>query len=75
MKPIQIIYSPLFGILSSDSPAYHISNIINYPYSSTPHIWRPNTDVFETEDGFIVRVEIAGMDESNFALPLIPITC
>jgi HSP20 family protein len=72
MKPIQIIYSPLFGFLSSDIPAYHISNIINYPYSATPHIWRPNTDVFETEESYIVRVEIAGMDESDFSLTIDP---
>jgi HSP20 family protein len=72
MKPIQIIYSPLFGLLTSDIPAYHISNFINYPYSSTPHIWRPNTDVFETEESYIVRVEIAGMDESGFSLTIDP---
>ena len=72
MKSIQIIYSPLFGLLSSETPAYHISNIINYPYSSTPHIWRPNADVFETDGSYVVRVEIAGMDESDFLLTIDP---
>jgi len=34
-----------------------------------PH-WRPPTDVFETEDAFIVRVEIAGMEEDGFSIEL-----
>jgi HSP20 family protein len=32
------------------------------------HIWRPPTDVFETEDKIIVRVEIAGMQEGDFSV-------
>ncbi|HWQ83872.1 MAG TPA: Hsp20/alpha crystallin family protein [Anaerolineales bacterium] len=32
--------------------------------------WRPPTDVFETEDVLIVRMEIAGMRESDFAIEL-----
>lgn len=34
-----------------------------------PH-WRPPTDVFETEEAFIVRVEIAGMREEDFSIEL-----
>lgn len=29
-------------------------------------VWSPPTDVYETEDGFIVRVEIAGMRDEDF---------
>ncbi|MBI2330966.1 MAG: Hsp20/alpha crystallin family protein [Chloroflexi bacterium] len=29
-------------------------------------IWDPPTDVYETEDAYIVRMEIAGMREENF---------
>jgi HSP20 family protein len=32
--------------------------------------WRPPTDVYETEDAFIVRVEIAGMKANDFAISL-----
>ncbi len=35
----------------------------------TPH-WRPPTDVFETDNAFIVRVEIAGMEEEDFSIEL-----
>jgi HSP20 family protein len=34
------------------------------------HVWRPPTDVYETEDAIVVRVEIAGMQEENFAISL-----
>lgn len=38
--------------------------------SSHAHIWRPPTDVFEREDEIVVRVEIAGMNENDFAITL-----
>jgi HSP20 family protein len=33
-------------------------------------IWRPPTDVFETEQSVIIRVEIAGMQEDDFSISL-----
>jgi len=32
--------------------------------------WRPPTDIFEVENTFVVRVEIAGMREENFSIEL-----
>jgi HSP20 family protein len=37
---------------------------------SRPHIWRPPTDVYECEKEFVVRVEVAGMNESDFSITL-----
>lgn len=34
------------------------------------HVWRPATDVYETEDTVVVRVEIAGMREEDFEISL-----
>jgi len=34
------------------------------------HIWRPATDVYETGDSIVVRVEIAGMREEDFSISL-----
>lgn len=34
------------------------------------HLWRPPTDVFETDDAIIVLVEIAGMREANVSVSL-----
>lgn len=36
-----------------------------------PHhgqIWRPPTDVYETDDSIVVKVEVAGMAEDDFAI-------
>jgi len=33
-------------------------------------VWRPPTDVYETDDCIVVKVEIAGMDESDFEISL-----
>jgi HSP20 family protein len=30
--------------------------------------WRPPTDVYETEDNIVVKVEVAGMAEDDFAI-------
>lgn len=32
------------------------------------HVWRPPTDMYETDESVIVRVEIAGMRENDFSL-------
>jgi HSP20 family protein len=32
------------------------------------HMWRPPTDVFENEDAFVVKVEVAGMKRSDFSI-------
>jgi HSP20 family protein len=34
------------------------------------NIWSPPTDVYETEEGFVVRVEIAGMREEDFEVAI-----
>lgn len=38
--------------------------------NSRQHVWRPPTDVYETTEAIVVRVEIAGMRESDFKLSL-----
>jgi HSP20 family protein len=32
--------------------------------------WRPSTDVYETDDSLIVKVEVAGMSEEDFSISL-----
>jgi HSP20 family protein len=34
------------------------------------HAWSPPTDLYETEDAYIVRVEIAGMRQQDFSVKL-----
>ena len=33
-------------------------------------VWTPPTDLYETEDGFVVKVEIAGMREEDFEMAI-----
>jgi len=33
-------------------------------------VWTPPTDLYETEDGFVVKVEIAGMREEDFEVAI-----
>lgn len=42
----------------------------HYRVGSRSHKWRPATDVFETEEAFVVRVEIAGMRDGEFTILL-----
>lgn len=35
-----------------------------------PHTWHPPTDLYETDDKFIIRVEIAGMNKEEFCVSL-----
>ena len=42
----------------------------HYRTSARSPKWRPPTDVYENEEAIIVRVEIAGMSESEFSISL-----
>jgi HSP20 family protein len=35
-----------------------------------PHVWRPPTDMYETDEAIVIRVEIAGMREQDFGVTL-----
>lgn len=42
----------------------------HFRVATQSHKWRPPTDVFETDEAIIVRVEIAGMRDSDFSISL-----
>jgi HSP20 family protein len=51
--------------------AHTLSQGVNRGRSYTrAHAWRPPTDVFETDEAVVVRVEIAGMQEDGFSILL-----
>jgi HSP20 family protein len=43
---------------------------VEWQIHSHSHVWNPPTDLYETEDNFVVRVEIAGLRDQNFAVTL-----
>jgi HSP20 family protein len=42
-----------------------------HQHRSRPRVWRPPTDVYETEDSVIIQVEIAGMNPDDIAISFI----
>ncbi len=50
---------------TQDVQAYLIVGPYGWRISTHPRLWRPSTDAFETEEKIIVRVEIAGMADSE----------
>lgn len=46
----------------------HLEDTSRFRMATRSHIWRPPTDVFETEDTLVVRLEIAGMVETDFTI-------
>ncbi len=63
---------------AADRPGWFVSEERHRPSSplnrwrmtGRTHVWRPPTDVYETEATVVVRVEIAGMREEEFSIAL-----
>jgi HSP20 family protein len=43
---------------------------LHWRIAMRPHVWRPPTDMYETEEAIVIRVEIAGMREQDFSVAL-----
>ncbi|MCL4562386.1 MAG: Hsp20/alpha crystallin family protein [Chloroflexi bacterium] len=54
----------------SEEPAYMLSSVAGWRLTIRTHVWRPPTDLYETEDSYVVRVEIPGMNESEFTISI-----
>ncbi len=63
-KPIKQSFTGSGVPFSSQAEVFRWQVIIH------PQTWQPPTDVYETEDRLIIRVEIAGMKESDFTVRL-----
>ena len=51
-----------------DRASYYVSGIVNWQIVGRGTIWRPPTDVYETEEKIVVRVEIAGMRDGDVSV-------
>jgi HSP20 family protein len=72
MIDIQIINQPL-SLASDNDPdptEKAVKKILNLRHSNHPHTWHPPTDLYETEEHYIVRVEVAGMNKEEFCVNL-----
>jgi HSP20 family protein len=44
--------------------------MVNWHVSAQSTTWRPPTDLLELEDRYLIRIEIAGMNEKDFEISL-----
>lgn len=56
--------------MTSEDSQYLIPVGTHWRIALRPHVWRPSTDVYETDQAIIVRVEIAGMREEDFNISI-----
>jgi HSP20 family protein len=63
-NPRQTEQKALAGVQSSGSGSLRWRLIVRTP------AWRPPTDVFEIEEAYVVRMEVAGMKEDDFTIEL-----
>jgi HSP20 family protein len=71
MGTLQLNPRPHKSSTGSNFTGYHLSpRVSSWQVSVQSFGWRPPTDVYETEDRFVVKVEIAGMKESDFNVKL-----
>jgi HSP20 family protein len=59
--------------MKSDHPAeYALSGLraIGWQVGIHSYAWSPPTDVYETDASFVVRVEVAGMNEADFTVDI-----
>jgi len=54
----------MLSLLREPAPVHH------WVSAGQPRTWRPPTDVYETDDQVVVKVEIAGMQEEDFSIAL-----
>jgi HSP20 family protein len=60
--------SPVWRSNRSNEHALAGSRIISWQVGVHSYEWSPPTDVYETEVSFVIRVEVAGMRESDFTI-------
>ncbi len=54
--------------ISQDLASYYVSGLVNWHITGKPNVWHPPTDVYETDEKIVVRVEIAGMREGEVSV-------
>jgi HSP20 family protein len=53
-----------------ETTPFIVSGEMNWQLTIHPNYWRPPTDVYETEDRFVIQVEIAGMRSGEFSVSI-----
>ena len=70
MEELEIKSNPIHPIWYNSDETQPITRGKRWRNGVRSPVWRPPTDVFETEEVVIVRVDIAGMKEEDFSISL-----
>ncbi len=70
MEEFELKTDPIHPIWYSSEESQSVSSGKPWRNGMRSRIWQPPTDVFETDEAVIVRVEIAGMREEDFSISL-----
>ena len=70
MDELELKTEPIHPIWYTGEESQSINRGKRWRNGVPSRIWQPPTDVFETEDAVIVRVEISGMREEDFSISL-----
>ncbi|MFL7892444.1 MAG: Hsp20/alpha crystallin family protein [Anaerolineales bacterium] len=70
MDELELKTEPIYPIWYTGEESQSLSQGKRWRNGVRSRIWQPPTDVFETENEVIVRVEIAGMREEDFSISL-----
>jgi HSP20 family protein len=71
MGEYELKYDPLRPVrYSAEEIQSKYSGANRWRNGMRPHAWRPPTDVFETDEAIVVRVEIAGMEEAEISIEI-----
>lgn len=62
------MYSIPWKSASQTESSFSKMRAIGWQVGIHSYAWSPPTDVFETDASFVVRVEVAGMDASDFTI-------
>ena len=52
----------------SNADRHSVKRSVGWQMQVRPKVWSPPTDMYETDDAYIVRMEIAGMLEADFTV-------
>ena len=58
--------------IDSEDPELLAPNVTQWRMNFSPRTWCPATDLIETADRLIIRLEIAGMHKSDFSIRIEP---
>lgn len=53
---------------SSERSTYVVTSILNWRFGIRPNTFHPPTDLYETDDKIVVRVEVAGVNDNDFSI-------